>query len=185
MEEMKVNLLLKKKLLLIELKSIDEQLNVLNASTTVIDEPEGFPSLKSTTSPVQTATGKDSTNPLKADVWLKNMLRVNTGLTSGENSKLVNSSPPTLGKGTMTNLSTNTLVQEPVFKPDYLNAAKLEAIRYYVIYKGPRAGVYTNWGEVSTICQEDKSTNKKFKSREQADKEFFLHGEKTKETKTP
>nr|GFA62557.1 hypothetical protein [Tanacetum cinerariifolium] len=113
------------------------------------------------------------------------MLRVNTGLTSGENSKLVNSSPPTLGKGTMTNLSTNTLVQEPVFKPDYLNAAKLEAIRYYVIYKGPRAGVYTNWGEVSTICQEDKSTNKKFKSREQADKEFFLHGEKTKETKTP
>nr|GFC07457.1 hypothetical protein [Tanacetum cinerariifolium] len=98
MEEMKVNLLLKKKLLLIELKSIDEQLNVLNASTTVIDESEGFPSLKSTTSPVQTAIGKDSTNPLKADVWLKNMLRVNNGLTSRENSKLVNSSPPTLGK---------------------------------------------------------------------------------------
>nr|GEU40147.1 retrotransposon protein, putative, Ty3-gypsy subclass [Tanacetum cinerariifolium] len=110
-----------------ELKSIDEQLNVLNAST-VIDEPEGFPSLKSTTSPVQTTTGKDSINPLKADVWLKNMLRVNTGLTSGENSKLVNFSPPTLGKESDAETSTSTIkagcrreeTQECILRTDWL-----------------------------------------------------------------
>ncbi|GKG05022.1 Orf y, partial [Tanacetum coccineum] len=93
--------------------------------------------LKTTTSPAQTATGKDLTNPLRADKGLQ--------YTSGS------------------------------FK-----AAKSNQERFYVIYKGPRAGIYTNWGEVHKICQEDKSTNKKFSNLEQAQMEFHLHGDRYK-----
>ncbi|GJV68290.1 hypothetical protein Tco_1483799 [Tanacetum coccineum] len=49
---------------------------------------------------------------------------------------------------------------------------------------GPRAGIYTNWGEVHRICQEDKSTNKKFSSHEQAQMEFHLHGDHNEKTRT-
>ncbi|GJT13785.1 ribonuclease H-like domain-containing protein [Tanacetum coccineum] len=50
--------------------------------------------------------------------------------------------------------------------------------------EGPRAGIYTNWGEVHRICQEDKSTNKKFSNHEQAQMEFHLHGDHDEKTKT-
>ncbi|GJW03773.1 RNA-directed DNA polymerase, eukaryota, reverse transcriptase zinc-binding domain protein [Tanacetum coccineum] len=139
MEEIKANLILRRKMLLIELQSINEQLRVLETPTTVIDVPESE-SLKTATSPVQTASGKDSTNPLKAE--------------------------------------------EQVFKPNYLQAAKSNQERFYVIYKGPRAGIYTNWGEVHRICQEDKSTNKKFSSLEHAQMEFHLHAITVKKTRT-
>ncbi|GKA44964.1 hypothetical protein Tco_0737760 [Tanacetum coccineum] len=59
MEEIKANLILRRKMLLIELQSINEQLRVLETPTTVIDVPESE-SLKTTTSPVQTASGADS-----------------------------------------------------------------------------------------------------------------------------
>ncbi|GJS70183.1 hypothetical protein Tco_0703024 [Tanacetum coccineum] len=84
----------------------------------------------------------------------------------------------------MKNLGTNTLVQEPAFKPDYLQAAKSKQERFYVIYKWPRAGIYTNWGKVHKICQEDRSTNKKFSNIEQAQMEFHIHGEHGERTKT-
>ncbi|GJU08206.1 hypothetical protein Tco_1124636 [Tanacetum coccineum] len=175
MEEIKANLILRRKMLLIELQSINEQLRVLETPTTVIDVPESE-SLKTATSPVQTASGKDSTNPLKAEVLLKNL--DNTGLGSlNLNSKLAYANPFTFGKSKITKLATNTLVQEQVFKPNYLQAAKSNQERFYVIYKCPRAGIYTNWGEVHRICQEDKSTNKKFSNLEQAQMEFHLHGD--------
>ncbi|GJU37610.1 Orf y [Tanacetum coccineum] len=182
MEEIKANLILRRKMLLIELQSINEQLRVLETPTTVIDVPESE-SLKTATSPVQTASGKDSTNPLKAEVLLKNL--DNTGLGSlNLNSKLAYANPFTFGKSKITKLATNTLVQEQVFKPNYLQAAKSNQERFYVIYKGPRAGIYTNWGEVHRICQEDKSTNKKFSNLEQAQMEFHLHGDHGEKTKT-
>ncbi|GJQ98393.1 hypothetical protein Tco_0009532 [Tanacetum coccineum] len=108
----------------------------------------------------------------------------NTGLSSSLNlnSKLVYPSPSTFGKSKMTNLATNPLMQEPVFKPDYLKAAKQEEERYYVVFKGPRAGIYTTWGETQKICQEDKSTNKKFRILEQAQMELRLYGEAKKTT---
>ncbi|GJY61465.1 hypothetical protein Tco_0462122 [Tanacetum coccineum] len=107
-------------------------------------------SLKTTTSPVQTASGKDSTNPLKAEVLLKSLDNTDLG-SSNLNSKLAYANPFAFGKSKMTSLGTNTLVQEPTFKPDYLQAAKSKQERFYVIYKGPRAGIYTNWGEVLKI----------------------------------
>ncbi|GJX29444.1 RNA-directed DNA polymerase, eukaryota, reverse transcriptase zinc-binding domain protein [Tanacetum coccineum] len=162
-------------MLLIELRSINEQLRVLETPTTVIDVPESK-SLKTTTSPVQTASGKDSTNPLKAEVLLKSLDNTDLG-SSNLNSKLAYANPFAFGKSKMTSLGTNTLVQEPAFKPDYLQAAKSKQERFYVIYKGPRAGIYTNWGEVHKICQEDRSTNKKFNNIEQAQMEFHIHGE--------
>ncbi|GJW32765.1 Orf y [Tanacetum coccineum] len=168
-------------MLLIELRSINEQLRVLETPTTVIDVPESK-SLKTTTSPVQTASGKDSTNPLKAEVLLKSLDNTDLG-SSNLNSKLAYANPFAFGKSKMTSLGTNTLVQEPAFKPDYLQAAKSKQERFYVIYKGPRAGIYTNWGEVHKICQEDRSTNKKFSNIEQAQMEFHIHGEHGEKTK--
>ncbi|GJY67944.1 Orf y [Tanacetum coccineum] len=182
MEEIKANLILRRKMLLIELQSINEQLRVLETPTTVIDVPESE-SLKTTTSPVQTASGKDSTNPLKAEVLLKSLDNTDLG-SLNLNSKLAYANPFTFGKSKITRLATNTLVQEPVFKPDYLQAAKTNQERFYVIYKGPRAGIYTNWGEVHRICQEDKSTNKKFSNLGQAQMEFHLHGNHGEKTRT-
>nr|GEV57161.1 hypothetical protein [Tanacetum cinerariifolium] len=68
--------------------------------------------------------------------------------------------------------------KEPVLKPDYLKAAKKEETRYYVIYKGHHNGIYTNWGEVKDICEEDKVICKKIASIEQAklDLEIYSDG---------
>ncbi|GJY48816.1 hypothetical protein Tco_0438772 [Tanacetum coccineum] len=66
----------------------------------------------------------------------------------------------------MTILSPNNLVQE--FSPDYLKAVKQEPIYYYVIYKGPHAGIHTEWGITKTFMDADKVTCKKFKSEESA-----------------
>ncbi|GKB50581.1 putative ribosomal protein L9/RNase H1 [Tanacetum coccineum] len=170
-------------MLLIQLRSVQERLRLFNNPTTAIEVPEEE-TLKTTTSPVQTATGKDLTNPLRADALLKSINKDNTGLSSSLslNSKLVYPSPSTFGKSKITNLATNPLMQEPVFKPDYLKAAKQEEERYYVVFKGPRAGIYTTWGETQKICQEDKSTNKKFRILEQAQMELRLYGEAKKTT---
>ncbi|GJS49740.1 RNA-directed DNA polymerase, eukaryota, reverse transcriptase zinc-binding domain protein [Tanacetum coccineum] len=170
-------------MLLIQLQSVQERLRLFNNPTTAIEVPEEE-TLKTTTSPVQTATGKDLTNPLRADALLKSINKDNTGLSSSLslNSKLVYPSPSTFGKSKMTNLATNPLMQEPVFKPDYLKAAKQEEERYYVVFKGPRSGIYTTWGETQKICQEDKSTNKKFRTLEQAQMELRLYGEAKKTT---
>ncbi|GJR84654.1 putative reverse transcriptase domain-containing protein [Tanacetum coccineum] len=168
-------------MLLIELRSINDQLRVLETPTTVIDVPESE-SLKTATSPVQTAPGKDSTNPLKAEALLTSLDNIDLG-SSNLNSKLAYANPFAFGKSKMTSLGTNTLVQEPTFKPDYLQAAKSKQERFYVIYKGPRAGIYTNWGEVHKICQEDRSTNKKFSNIEHAQMEFHIHGEHGEKTK--
>ncbi|GJZ69199.1 interactor of constitutive active ROPs 4-like protein [Tanacetum coccineum] len=175
------DLILEEKMLLIQLQSVQERLRLFNNPTTAIEVPEEE-TLKTTTSPVQTATGKDLTNPLRADALLKSINKDNTGLSSSLslNSKLVYSSPSTFGKSKMINLATNPLMQEPVFKPDYLKAAKKEEERYYVVFKGPRSGIYTTWGETQKICQEDKSTNKKFRTLEQAQMELRLYGEAKK-----
>ncbi|GKC56321.1 Orf y [Tanacetum coccineum] len=170
-------------MLLIQLQSVQERLRLFNNPTTAIEVPEEE-TLKTTTSPVQTATGKDLTNPLRANALLKSINKDNTSLSSSLslNSKLVYPNPSTFGKSKMTNLATNPLMQEPVFKPDYLKAAKQEEERYYVVFKGPRAGIYTTWGETQKICQEDKSTNKKFRILEQAQMELRLYGEAKKTT---
>nr|GEY82695.1 hypothetical protein [Tanacetum cinerariifolium] len=133
---------LKKQMLMFEMSMIEQKIAFLEkATTTVTDVPESE-SLKTEASPMQTAIGKDSTNPLKDEGLLKNLLK------------------------------------EPVLKPDYLKAAKKEEIIYYVIYKGPHNGIYTNWGEVKDICEEDKVICKKFASIELAklDLEIYSGG---------
>nr|GEW61704.1 hypothetical protein [Tanacetum cinerariifolium] len=171
---------LKKQMLMFEINMIEQKIAFLEkATTTVTDVPESE-SLKTEASPTQTTISKDLTNPLKAEVLLKNLLKVNTEPSSSTNlnSKLVNSSPPTLGTGKLINLATNKNMQEPLLKPDYLKAAKKKETRYYVIYKGPHSGIYTNWGEVKDICEEDKVICKKFASIEQAklDLEIYSGG---------
>ncbi|GJS95008.1 hypothetical protein Tco_0801976 [Tanacetum coccineum] len=87
---------MKKQMLIIELHAIEQKISLLETITTVTDVPESE-SLKTKAIPKQTASGKETTNPLKAEVLLKN-LKDNTDPSSlSETSKLVHSSPPTAG----------------------------------------------------------------------------------------
>ena len=168
---------IKRQMLMLEMNMIEQKIAFLEATTTVTDVPESE-SLKTKAIPEQTAPGKETTNPLKAEVLLKSLIKVNTepSSSSDSNSKLVNTSPSTLGKGKLINLATNKNMQEQVLKPDYLRAAKREEIRYYVIYKGPHSGIYTNWGEVKDICEADKVISRKFASIEQAKLDLEIYG---------
>ncbi|GJS69293.1 Orf y [Tanacetum coccineum] len=160
-------------MLIIELQAIEQKMSLLETITTVTDVPESE-SLKTKAIPKQTASGKEPTNPLKAEVLLKSLIKDNTDPSSlSETSKLVHSSPSTAGSSKMTILSPNKPVQE--FIPDYLKAVKQDPIYYYVIYKGPHAGVYTEWGITKEFCDTDKVTCKKFKSEETARMSFEIY----------
>ncbi|GKA29089.1 Orf y [Tanacetum coccineum] len=170
---------MKKQMLMIELHAIEQKISLLETITTVTNVPESE-SLKTKAIPKQTSSGKETTNPLKAEVLLKN-LKDNTDPSSlSETSKLDHSSPPTAGSSKMTILSSNNFVQE--FKPDYLKAVKKEAQNYYVIYKGPHAGIHTEWGVTEAFCKTDKVTCKKFKSKEQAQTSLIFYGEEKQKT---
>nr|GFA14124.1 TPA: orf y [Tanacetum cinerariifolium] len=72
-----------------------QKIALLEATTTVTDVSESK-SLKTKAIPEQTAPGKESTNPLKAEVLLKSLTKDNTDPNSlSKTSKLVHSSPPT------------------------------------------------------------------------------------------
>nr|GEV53735.1 hypothetical protein [Tanacetum cinerariifolium] len=144
---------------------IEQKIALLEATTTITDVSKSE-SLKTKAIPKQTALGKESSNPLKAEVLLKN-LKDNTDPSSlSKTSKLVHSSPHTAGSSKMIILSPNNLVQE--LTPDYLKAVKQEPRHYYVIYKGPHSGIHTDWGVTEAFCNNDKVTCKKFKSEKSA-----------------
>ena len=185
------HLRMKEKMLLIELDAIRQKIVLLETITTATFVPESENS-KTNASPSQTVDGKDSTNPLTADALLKSILMDKLGPDplQGKTSKLVNDStiinessipvangsgkessnpliPVALGKSKMTILSpTNPSVQD--LSPDWLKAVKKEPGHYYVIYKGPHAGIHADWGTTKKFCKEDKVTCKKFKSQESA-----------------
>ncbi|GKB25849.1 hypothetical protein Tco_0865250 [Tanacetum coccineum] len=160
-------------MLTIELQAIEQKMSLLETITTVTDVPESE-SLKTKAIPKQTALGKEPTNPLKAEVLLKSLTKDNTDPSSlSKTSKLVHSSPSTAGSSKMTILSPNNLVQELI--PDYLKAVKQDPKYYYVIYKGPHAGVHTEWGITKEFCDTDKVTCKKFKSEETARMSFAIY----------
>ena len=158
---------MKKQMLLIELSAIEQKINLYEQVTTVTNVPESESS-KTKAIPVQTAPGKESTNPLKADALLKSIIKETaTPLPDGKTSLLVDTNPCTEGISKMTTLSPiNKSVQE--FTPDYKKALNKEAERFYVIYKGPHAGVHTDWGITETFCKVDKVTCKKFRNEASA-----------------
>ncbi|GKC17826.1 hypothetical protein Tco_1014608 [Tanacetum coccineum] len=159
-------------MLTIELQAIEQKISLLE-TITVTDVPESK-SLKTKAIPKQTTLGKEPTNPLKAEVLLKSLTKENTDPSSlSKTSKLVHSSPSTAGSSKMTILSPNNHVQELI--PDYLKAVKQDPIYYYVIYKGPHAGIDTEWGITKEFCETDKVTCKKFKSEETARMSFALY----------
>ncbi|CAH1438108.1 unnamed protein product [Lactuca virosa] len=175
---------IKKQMLLIELSAIEQKINLYEQVTTVTNVPESE-SLKTKAIPVQTAPGKESTNPLKADALLKSIIKETaTPLPEGKTSLLVNPNPCTEGISKMTTLSpTNKSVQE--FTPDYKKALNKEAERFYVIYKGPHAGVHTDWGITETFCKADKVTCKKFRNEASARLSLATYQDDTSKTNQP
>ncbi|KAL7582011.1 hypothetical protein Lser_V15G46495 [Lactuca serriola] len=84
----------------------------------------------------------------------------------------------------MTTLSPiNKSVQE--FTPDYKKALNKEAERFYVIYKGPHAGVHTDWGITETFCKVDKVTCKKFRNEASARLSLATYQDDTSKTNQP
>ncbi|KAL4573723.1 hypothetical protein LXL04_020539 [Taraxacum kok-saghyz] len=69
-------------------------------------------------------------------------------------------------------------------KPDYKKALDKEAERYYVIYKGPHAGIHTDWGTTETFCKVDKVTCRKFGTEASVRLSIALYEEASK-TKRP
>ncbi|KAL4564711.1 hypothetical protein LXL04_028779 [Taraxacum kok-saghyz] len=182
MEDLK-SLSMKKQMLLIELSAIEQKINLYEQVTTVINVPESESS-KTKAIPVQTAPGKESTNPLTAEVLLKSLIKeTTTPLPNGKTSLLVNSNPCTEAISKMTILSPNNkTVQE--LKPDYRKALDKEVEIFYVIYKGPHAGIHIDWGTTETFCKVDKVTCKKFSTEASARLSIALYQEASK-TKTP
>lgn len=148
-----------------------------------------------TTIPAANGSGKESTNPLKADALPKSMQReldnpktkmVNTTALKGKkvSSPVANGSgkdgsnpfiPVALGKSKgATSTTTNSLsVQE--LRPSYLTKA-LEPKKYYCVYLGPHAGIYTDWGIVSKILKEPpKQSSTKFSSLAAAEHSMNLN----------
>ncbi|KAL4558676.1 hypothetical protein LXL04_036877 [Taraxacum kok-saghyz] len=183
MEDLK-SLRMKKQMLLIELSAIEQKINLYEQVTTVTNVPESE-ILKTKAIPVQTAPGKESTNPLKAEVLLKSLINeTTTPLPNGKTSLLVKTDPCTEGISQMTILSpTKKTVQE--LKPDYRKALEKEAERFYVIYKGPHAGIHTDWGTTETFCKVDKVTCRKFSTEASARLSIAFYNEEASKTKTP
>ncbi|KAL7581954.1 hypothetical protein Lser_V15G46549 [Lactuca serriola] len=175
---------MKKQMLLIELSAIEQKINLYEQVTTVTNVPESESS-KTKAIPVQTAPGKESTNPLKADALLKSIIKETaTPLPDGKTSLLVDTNPCTEGISKMTTLSPiNKSVQE--FTPDYKKALNKEAERFYVIYKGPHAGVHTDWGITETFCKVDKVTCKKFRNEASARLSLATYQDDTSKTNQP
>nr|KAJ0189911.1 hypothetical protein LSAT_V11C800453960 [Lactuca sativa] len=85
------------------------------------------------------------------------------------------------GISNMTTLSPiNKSVQE--FTPDYKKALNKEAEIFYVIYKGPHAGVHTDWGITETFCKVDKVTCKKFRNETSARLSLATYQDDTSKT---
>ena len=166
MEDLKM-LRMKKELLLIELSAIEQKICLYEKTDILVQKDE---SLKTKAIPEQTATGKEPTNPLMADILPKNITKEKTTLLPpGKTSLLIHDeiNPCTEGISKMTTLShANKFVQE--LRPDYLKALNKEPERFYVIYKGPHTGIHTDWGTTETFCKEDKVTCKKFRNEESA-----------------
>lgn len=84
----------------------------------------------------------------------------------------------------MTILSpTNKSVQG--LKPDYKKALNKEAEIFCVIYKGPHAGIHTDWGITETFCKVDKVTCKKFRNETSARLSFATFNDEANQTKKP
>ncbi|KAL7597296.1 hypothetical protein Lser_V15G29642 [Lactuca serriola] len=183
MEDLNI-LRIKKQMLLIELSAIEQKINLYEQVTTVTNVPESESS-KTKAIAVQTAPGKESTNPLKADALLKSIIKETaTPLPNGKTSLLVDPNPCTEGISKMKTLSpTNKSVQE--FTPDYKKALNKEAERFDVIYKGPHAGVHTDQGIIETFCKVDKVTCKKFRNEASARLSLATYQDDTSKTNQP
>lgn len=182
MEELN-QLKLKAKLLEIELQSIRSKITLIesfNKTITVTDVPEEE-TLETEAIPEQTATGKGSSNPLKAVALPKSKTKVNcepiplgksqsspeqTAPGKDSTNPLI---PVALGKSKKTFGSTSSSF--PELRPSYLTAAQEPAKnseRFYVIYNGPHAGIYTNWGIVGEAVRGKPYEHKKFRTLHEA-----------------
>ncbi|KVI00967.1 hypothetical protein Ccrd_020779, partial [Cynara cardunculus var. scolymus] len=142
-----------------QISAIEQKIKLLESFETVTNIPVDE-SLKTKAIPEQTAYGKESTNSLKANALLKSINKDNTSPDHmlGKTSRLVNSNPSAEGLSKMTTLSSNKM-QEQKLAPSYLRALKDNSqTRYYVNYRGPHKGVYTDWGVVEAFCKEGKTT---------------------------
>nr|WNH14480.1 inclusion body matrix protein [Physostegia virginiana caulimovirus 2] len=193
MEEIR-NLQIREKVLLIELESIRQQLQVYNESLHPTDSSDQSEHIvyKTEPTPELTATGKGISNPFMADILPKNVLgNDHQNPLQGKRSKLVNPAPKPNGKA-VSSPNANGIGKDKTnpFKPvalvkskmtllgqkqekkdfrlDYVKAVKTHT-GYYAVFSNKRPGVYTEWSIAAKVCHEDKCSCKKYSTKEMAE----------------
>ncbi|ACB69768.1 inclusion body/transactivation factor [Lamium leaf distortion virus] len=132
--------------LLRDIRLISQKIDDLTLLRTAVEKVNSEPctekSLQSESSPEQTATGKDTSNPLKDSSFPKAMPEVQTS------SKLVKPSDFSLRpNGFMGNPMPKNLVSKLVDSQESVQGIPIPYVfkDYYVVFNGPLPGIYTNW----------------------------------------
>ncbi|ALD49091.1 ORF6 [Atractylodes mild mottle virus] len=121
---------------------------------------------KLSSSPVQTASGKDSTNPLKGVAFPKSQEN------QVQSSRLISEKREILDKCQSSRLITKMSDQELSLKPNGSKDESLKGImvpntvkHYYCVFNGPLAGIYEEWKNAKAATENIPNVkHKKFKS---------------------
>nr|AEB54985.1 inclusion body protein [Dahlia mosaic virus D10] len=179
MEEIKA-LRLKEKILLIELKAIQQKIALYDESLdTTVNSVQETARLQTESIPCQTAKGKEQSSPLIPDALgksMKNALGKSMKLSNDEPQS--SSSPAANGSGKD---STNPLMadslpktEKVVLRPTYsqiMQEPMKSKSRFYVIFDGEHRGIYEDWSIVSRYVTGTSCPFKKFGSLLQAQQE--------------
>nr|ABW80582.1 inclusion body protein [Dahlia mosaic virus] len=191
MEEIKA-LRLKEKILLIELKAIQQKIALYDESLeTTVNSVQETARLQTESIPLQTAKGKEISSPLIPDALGKSMKRSNDEPQSsstpdalGKSMKWSNDEPQSSsspvangsGKDSSNPLMADSLpkTDKVVLRPTYsqiMQEPMKSKSRFYVIFDGEHRGIYEDWSIVSRYVTGTSCPFKKFGSLLQAQQE--------------
>ncbi|MFS7996050.1 hypothetical protein Hanom_Chr12g01125291 [Helianthus anomalus] len=161
MEELKA-LRLKEKILLVELKAIQEKIAFYDESLeTTLNSEQESERIQSESIPLQTAKGKEKLSPLTPAALEKNKYKVNEGLRSSSSHDANG-----YGKGISNPLMADSLqkTKHVSLRPSYSQITeepeKFKS-RFYVIFDGEYRDIYEDWSIMSHYVSEKPVTYKK------------------------
>ncbi|KAJ0469065.1 putative ribosomal protein L9/RNase H1 [Helianthus annuus] len=171
MENIKA-LRLKEKILLIELKAIQDQIALYDESLETTANSEQKSARKQSESiPFQTEKGKEKSNPFIPVALEKSKNKVNEELKSSSSPEANGS-----GKGTSNPLMADSLPKtaKVSLRPSYSQVAQTAEnlnSRFYVIFDGEHRGIYEDWSVVKNYVDRADYPFKKYGSLLQAQQE--------------
>ncbi|KAI3711761.1 hypothetical protein L1987_70305 [Smallanthus sonchifolius] len=170
MEELKA-LRLKEKILLIELRAVQQQIALYDESlnATTVNSVQEDNSLKTESIPLQTAKSKETSSPLIPDALGKSMKDASDEPQSSSSPEANGS-----GKDKPNPFTAGSLPKTINLRPTYaqkVTSPENHRARFYVIFDGEHRGIYEDWAIVSKYVQHSSVPFKKFGSLLQAQQE--------------